>query len=171
MDDRVNKQNAIIINSSGGGIAMTLDFHYYKGQGEREGQEREYVLVLNDQCGSVMSVSDKPNTLRSQMKHHEPVVCYGISPYTSHAMLSSNPHSGIYEAKTSRTLDLNCCNPACNQGGIVVLTFSGQHLGIDSCKSFSHFASRNDTHSIGSVCYEVLHDRESSTGQQSQDTK
>jgi len=43
--------------------------------------------------------------------------CFGISPYASNAMLSDNPHSGIYEAKTSRTLDLNGGNPACNQGG------------------------------------------------------
>lgn len=36
-------------------------------------------------------------------------------------MLSSNPHSGIYEAETSRTLDLNGGNPACNQGGIAIV--------------------------------------------------
>ena len=47
-------------------------------------------------------------------------VCYGISSMGSNAMLSDNPHSGIYEAKTSRTLDLNGGNPACNQGGIIV---------------------------------------------------
>ena len=34
------------------------------------------VLVLNDQGGSIMSISDKPGTLRAQMKHHEPIVCY-----------------------------------------------------------------------------------------------
>ena len=49
-----------------------------------------------------------------------PAVCYGISSMGSNAMLSDNPHSGIYEAKTSRTLDLNGGNPACNQGGIIV---------------------------------------------------
>ena len=43
--------------------------------------------------------------------------CYGISAYDSNAMKSSNPHSGIYEAKTTRTLDLNGGNPSCNQGG------------------------------------------------------
>ena len=48
-------------------------------------------------------------------------VCYGISPYESNAMKSSNPYSGIYEADTSRTLDLNGGNPACNQGGIAVV--------------------------------------------------
>lgn len=48
-------------------------------------------------------------------------VVYGISPYASNAMKSSNPHSGIYEADTSRTLDLNGGNPACNQGGIAIV--------------------------------------------------
>jgi site-specific DNA-cytosine methylase len=36
-------------------------------------------------------------------------------------MKSSNPHSGIYEAKTSRTLDLNGGSPACNQGGMAIV--------------------------------------------------
>lgn len=47
--------------------------------------------------------------------------CYGISSYDSEGMKSSNPHSGIYEAKTTRTLDLNGGNPSCNQGGILIL--------------------------------------------------
>ena len=47
-------------------------------------------------------------------------LCYGICSYDSNAMKSSNPHSGIYEAETSRTLDNNGGNPACNQGGIIV---------------------------------------------------
>ena len=46
---------------------------------------------------------------------------YGICSYASNSMLSGNPHSGIYEADTSRTLDLNDGNPACNQGGIAVV--------------------------------------------------
>lgn len=47
--------------------------------------------------------------------------CYGICSYDSNAMKSSNPHSGIYEADTSRTLDLNGGSPACNQGGMCVV--------------------------------------------------
>ena len=46
---------------------------------------------------------------------------YGISAYESNSMKSSNPHSGIYKADTSRTLDLNGGNPACNQGGIAIV--------------------------------------------------
>ena len=46
---------------------------------------------------------------------------YGICSYASNSMKSSNPHSGVYKADTSRTLDLNGGNPACNQGGIAVV--------------------------------------------------
>ena len=46
---------------------------------------------------------------------------YNIGSYESNAMKSNNPHSGIYEARTSRTLDLNGGNPNCNQGGTIIL--------------------------------------------------
>ena len=50
---------------------------------------------------------------------------YGICSKTSYAMLSDNPHSGVYEADTSRTLDANGGNPGCNQGGIAVVEKAG----------------------------------------------
>lgn len=46
---------------------------------------------------------------------------YGISSFSSNAMLSGNPHSGIYEADTARTLDTSDQSPSKNQGGIAVL--------------------------------------------------
>lgn len=46
---------------------------------------------------------------------------YGISSYESRGMRSSNPHAGIYEATTSRTLDLNGGYPATHQGGIAIV--------------------------------------------------
>ena len=45
------------------------------------------------------------------------VQAYGIGSYQSKAMLSDNPHAGIYEASTSRTIDQSGGNPGCNQGG------------------------------------------------------
>ena len=62
----------------------------------------------------------------------KPVVCYGISSYASNAMKSSNPHSGIYEADTSRTIDQNGGNPACNQGGIAVVQSLYENHPADS---------------------------------------
>ena len=51
-------------------------------------------------------------------------VPYGICSKASHSMLSDNPHSGFYEAKTSRTLDQNGGRPDCSQGGIAVVAFA-----------------------------------------------
>ena len=57
---------------------------------------------------------------------------FGISADKSNAMLSPNPHSGIYEAQTSRTLDANGGNPGCHQGGIAVVCVD-QGGGKSSC--------------------------------------
>ncbi|MBR2579046.1 MAG: DNA (cytosine-5-)-methyltransferase [Clostridia bacterium] len=50
---------------------------------------------------------------------------YALCSKNSNSMKSNNPHSGIYKADTSRTLDENGGNPACNQGGMVVLEGGG----------------------------------------------
>ena len=47
--------------------------------------------------------------------------CYGVCSKASHSMMSDNPHSGFYEANTSRTLDRSGGDPTCNQGGICVV--------------------------------------------------
>lgn len=64
----------------------------------------------------------------------EKVKCYAICSYESNSMKSSNPHSGIYEAKTARCLDLNGGNPTCNQGGVLVLQrrFGDVHIHKDN---------------------------------------
>ena len=57
------------------------------------------------------------------------VRAYGICSKDSNAMKSDNPHSGFYEADTSRTLDGNGGNPGCNQGGIAVVAVQGSMIG------------------------------------------
>jgi len=57
---------------------------------------------------------------------------FGICSKDSNAMKSDNPHSGIYEAETSRTLDGNGGNPSCNQGGIAIVCVD-QGGGKSSC--------------------------------------
>ena len=54
---------------------------------------------------------------------------YGICSDASNSMKSDNPHSGIYEADTARTLDGNGGNPGCNQGGIAVVAIQGSVVG------------------------------------------
>ncbi len=78
------------------------------------------------QEGQVWKAAEVANTLNTfdvgESRCAELAVrAYGISSYQSKAMLSDNPHAGIYEANTSRTIDQSGCNPGCNQGGIAVL--------------------------------------------------
>ena len=138
--------NQAVLNSSGGDVSGTIDASYYKGCGERQGVEREVLCVgngqtaqsyLQDRTGALncmhdqqavitfsdthnaLNADDDPKGVHSQMMNAPEsnfVVSYGISSYDSNAMKSPNPNSGIYEAETSRTLDNNGGNPACNQG-------------------------------------------------------
>lgn len=81
------------------------------------GYQEELSPTLNAECGG-----NKPTVVAP--------VAYGICSYTSNSMMSGNPHSGTYEADTSRTLDLNGGNPACNQGGIAVVQMAYQMQGF-----------------------------------------
>ncbi len=54
---------------------------------------------------------------------------FGICAKESNSMKSDNPYSGFYEAETSRCLDANGGNPACNQGGMAVVSLQGSMIG------------------------------------------
>lgn len=60
---------------------------------------------------------------------------YGICSYTSNSMKSSNPPAGIYETDLVKTLDTSGTNPACNQGGNIIVednpVYCLQGNGID----------------------------------------
>ena len=100
------------------------------------GYEDERAPTLR--AGVVPGVAIEFNPTDSRIKIREDGVCqtllsrmgtggnqvplvFGISADQSNAMLSENPHAGIYEADTSRTLDCNGGSPACNQGGMIVV--------------------------------------------------
>ena len=92
---------------SGGAVPCTL-----KIRGGIEGGGKG-ALIQTDKSATLSTLQDQ--TL------FQPVT-YGIGSYHSNAMKSDNPHSGIYVADTSRTLDaLNCGYPGCNQGGMAVV--------------------------------------------------
>ena len=82
--------------------------------------------------------------------NNQPWTVYSISSYDSNAMKSSNPHSGIYEAATSRTLDLNGGYPATNQGGIVIVD---QIAGQGEYYQESNVSSTLRAGGLGAVSY------------------
>lgn len=87
-----------------------------------------------EQTAGTLTAHNAGGSQRMPDKNHFNCVLqpFGISADKSNAMLSDNPHSGIYEADTSRTLDANGGNPGCNQGGIAVVCVD-QGGGKSSC--------------------------------------
>lgn len=98
-----------LVADFGGGCAPEILFERKSLQGNFEESGSEGQGVTSDTEGGSFADDSKGK------------VCYGISSFDSNAMKSDNPKSGIYVADTSRTLDLNGGNPACNQGGIAVV--------------------------------------------------
>ena len=100
------------------------------------------ILIQNEKTGTLSTMNNQ-------------TVCYGISSYASNAMKSSNPNSGIYVADTARTLDNRGGDPACNQGGMIVLEGNGcrpSHLG-DGYKESETMYTLNATEQHA-VCFE-----------------
>ena len=92
--------------------------------GENFVLEEQPIAVATQQGGAEISENGICPTITAaagMSGNNQPWTVYGIGGYNSEGMLSSNPHAGIYEATTSRTLDLNGGNPACNQGGIAIV--------------------------------------------------
>ena len=82
-------------------------------------------ISIDEKMGNTYVHDNLGNTLSARDYKQPQSVIYGIGSYDSNAMKSPNPHSGIYEADTSRTLDLNGGNPGCNQGGMAVVCLEG----------------------------------------------
>lgn len=81
-------------------------------------------LVLNDQGGSVMDVSEGVvGTLRSETHGNVPciVAAYSFDSLSSNSMKSANPESGCREVGIAKTLDTSCPDPSKNQGGIAIV--------------------------------------------------
>ena len=126
-DSRIKPTDvACILNTNAGGREGHLVLEPICIQGSMIGRKDE-----NGPQGDGIN-EDKSFTLNTIDRH---AVAYGICSDKSNSMLSSNPHSGIYEADTARTLDLNGGNPACNQGGICVVEPIGLD-GFNQCATY-----------------------------------
>ncbi len=82
--------------------------------------------TLTKHCGTGgMNVPLVAEAQKPDVQH----IAYGLCSKKSHSMLSDNPHSGFYEAQTTRTLDKSGGSPLCNQGGIAVVVIQGSMIG------------------------------------------
>lgn len=76
---------------------------------------------VDEKMGQTYVHEDQGNTLSARDYKQPQAVVYGLCSDGSNSMKSPNPHSGCYEADTTRTLDNNGGNPACNQGGMIIV--------------------------------------------------
>ena len=108
---RAEKRGQKIAGNAGAGAEKTSGAISFQERAGKPGGGKG-ILIQNEHTGALSTLNNQP-------------VCYGISSFDSNAMKSANPHSGIYEAETARTLDLNGGSPACNQGGMAVVCLEG----------------------------------------------
>lgn len=99
--------------------------------------------------GKVQSLTSRMGTGGNNV----PMVMYGISPYDSNAMKSSNPDSGCYIADTTRTLDRRGGNPDCNQGGMAIVTLETYHCTTDTKAQTLKARDYKDPQCVALDCY------------------
>jgi DNA (cytosine-5)-methyltransferase 1 len=110
------------IKLSDDGVVQTLPSRMGTGGGNVPlvMNERQYALTVGEDVANTLTGTDYKGT----QCVFEPKA-YGICSVNSNSMKSDNPNSGVYEAETSRTLDLNGGSPVCNQGGMAVVAIEG----------------------------------------------
>ena len=104
--------------SQGGGKGILIQ---HERTGALSTLNNQSVLSVDEKMGQTYIGDNVGNTLGARDYKQPQAVVYGMCSDNSNSMKSSNPYSGIYEAETTRTLDLNGGNPACNQGGMICL--------------------------------------------------
>lgn len=112
-----------------------------------------FKLGNSEQAHSIGFQEERSPTLNAECGGNKPAICYGIGSFNSAGMLSDNPKAGIYEADTSRTLDLNGGNPACNQGGIARGAHFGQNGIGCSTEDVSYTLNTMDIHAVATFSF------------------
>jgi len=127
----------------------------HKGSGINDG-EVSYTLNATEQHAVAVSevhaplnAMDGPKGVHSQgqktPEENYVLQAFGVGSKDSNAMKSSNPHSGIYKADTTRTLDINGGNPACNQGGMAIVETVDVRISSDGTKNWRAHAYKTDS--------------------------
>ena len=103
------------MGTGGNCVPLTFSLPYCKGTRPHSAEEAQ--KWKEAEVANTLNIFDNGEGRCNELV----VKVYGISADKSNAMLSANPHSGVYEAETSRTLDCNGGSPCCNQGGMMVV--------------------------------------------------
>ena len=152
-----DNQLAVVYDARGNGngeIVNTIT-------GDHNNRVTDYTaLVMNErQCALTVGVEVANTLTGTDFKGTQCVFepkAYGICSQASNSMLSDNPHSGIYEAETAKTLDASVPDPNKNAGGMAIVAVEGNgsrpsHRGGGYGSEVSYTLNSVERHS---VCYQ-----------------
>lgn len=106
-------------------VANTLTGTDYKGT-QCVFEPAAFMGGQGSKARSIAYSEETSPTLRSEAGGNSvPMAVYGICSQSSNSMKSGNPHSGIYEADTARTLDTSVPDPNKNAGGMAIVALEG----------------------------------------------
>jgi len=137
-------------------VANTLTCTDYKGT-QCVFEPAAFMGGQGSKARSIAYSEETSPTLRSEAGGNSvPMAVYGICSKSSNSMKSDNPHSGIYEAETARTLDTSIPDPNKNAGDMAVVAVEGNgsrpsHRGDGYGGEVSFTLNSVERHS---VCYQ-----------------
>jgi len=110
--------------------------------------------VKLDDSGQIQTLTSRMGTGGGNVPMiMEQPTAFGICSQSSNSMRSSNPHSGVYEAETCRTLDTSSPDPNKNAGGMAVVALEGNgsrpsHRGNGYGGEISYTLNSVERHSV-----------------------
>lgn len=150
--------NVLVLNDQGGGYMNISE----DVTGTLRAQEHGHQPIVFDARGNgngetVNTITgDHNNRITDYTTLVLPKTAFGICSQSSNSMRSANPHSGIYEAETARTLDTSVPDPNKNAGGMAVVCLEGNgsrpsHRGSGIGDDISFTLNTIERHA---VCYQ-----------------
>lgn len=112
------------MGTGSGNVPLKVEPAYSIGkEGYSSGEGANFNFSVNEELAPTIQASGAGVVAAPEYEGEKPqdTQAFGIGSFHSKGMLSDNPHAGIYEADTARTLDQSGGSPIPNQGGIAVV--------------------------------------------------
>ena len=129
---------------------------HYRAGGGKPGQGYQAIVYGVDckgKTGTGCYTEDVMPTLIADSEGKAHAVCYRLCSQSSYSWKSDNPNIGCYETNVAPTLDSKT-DPACNQGGVFVVSVDCRNATIDADKTHTLQAKPNGGQSLN--CMPVL---------------
>ena len=110
------------MGTGSGNVPLKVEPAYSIGkEGYTSGEKANFNFSVDEELAPTIQASGAGAVAAPENDKPQGTQAFGIGSFHSRGMLSENPHAGIYEADTARTLDQSGGTPECHQGGMAVV--------------------------------------------------